>query len=147
MRRVRLRRAWEGGLYEHAQSYIHATLMMGVFSCVCSGVLWGRGGLQCRILGGVIVSFFGGASRRALKQPKIYDLYYMFYIIEAVSAVVVSLYATAGRCWFSVCWGHGTDVPRAEMCTAWFGNSTCLLLRVAGRWRSTSLTTLIRVQR
>ena len=33
--------------------------MMGVFSSVCSGVLWGRGGLQCRILGGVIVSFLG----------------------------------------------------------------------------------------
>ena len=34
--------------------------MMGVFSCICSGVLWGRVGLQCRILGGVIVSFLGG---------------------------------------------------------------------------------------
>jgi hypothetical protein len=39
--------------------YIRAALMMGVFSCVCYGVLWGRGGLQCRILGGFIVSFFG----------------------------------------------------------------------------------------
>ena len=26
-----------------------------------------------------------------------------FYIIYAVSAVVVSLYVTAGMCWFSVC--------------------------------------------
>ena len=60
MRRVRLRRAVEGGLYEHAQPYIRAALMMGVFSCICSGVLWGRVGLQCRILGGVIVSFLGG---------------------------------------------------------------------------------------
>ena len=60
VRRVRLRRAVEGGLYEHAQPYIRAALMMGVFSCVCSGVLWGRVGLQCRILGGVIVSFLGG---------------------------------------------------------------------------------------
>ena len=59
VRRVRLRRAVEGGLYEHAQPYIRAALMMGVFSCICSGVLWGRVGLQCRILGGVIVSFFG----------------------------------------------------------------------------------------
>ena len=50
----------EGGLYEHAQPYIRAALMMGVFSCICSGVLWGRVGLQCRILGGVIVSFLGG---------------------------------------------------------------------------------------
>ena len=30
------------------------------------------------------------------------------------------------------------------MCTAGFDNSTRLLLHVAGRWRSTSLTTLIR---
>ena len=29
--------------------------------------------------------------------------------------MVVSLYATAGMCWFSVCWGHDTDVPRAGM--------------------------------
>ena len=64
----------------------------------------------------------------------------MFYI----TAVVVSLYLTAGMCWFSVCWGNGTDVSREGMCTAWFVNSTCLLLRVAGRWRSTSLRTLIR---
>ena len=35
----------EGGLYDHAQPYIRAALMMGVFSCVCSGVLWGRVGL------------------------------------------------------------------------------------------------------
>ena len=58
--------------------------------------------------------------------------------------MVVSLYATGGMCWFSVCWGHGTDVPQAGMCTVWFVNSTSLLLRVDGRWRSTSLTTLIR---
>ncbi len=32
-----------------------------------------------------------------------------------VSAVVVSLYATAGMCWFSVCWGHDTDVSRVGM--------------------------------
>ena len=31
--------------------------------------------------------------------------------------MVVSLYTTAVMCWFSVCWGHGTDVPRAGMCT------------------------------
>ena len=40
MRRVRLRRAVEGGLYEHAQPYIRAALMMGVFFCVCSGDEW-----------------------------------------------------------------------------------------------------------
>ena len=34
-------------------------LMMGVFSRVCSVVLWGRGGLQFRVLGGDIVFFFG----------------------------------------------------------------------------------------
>jgi hypothetical protein len=34
----------------------------------------------------------------------------MFYIIKAVSAVVVLLYATAGMCWFGVCWGHDTVV-------------------------------------
>jgi hypothetical protein len=52
---------WEvGGLYEHAQPYIRAALMMGVLSrTVCSRVLWGRGGLQCRILGGDMVHFFG----------------------------------------------------------------------------------------
>ncbi len=50
----------------------------------------------------------------------------MFYIISAVSAVVVSLHTTAGMCWFSVCWGHDTDVPRVGI---------------------TSLTVLIRKQR
>ncbi len=59
MRRVRLRRTVEGGFYDHGHPYIRAVLMMEVFSCVCSGELWERGGLQCRILGGVIVSFFG----------------------------------------------------------------------------------------
>ncbi len=49
----------EGFMSMLSQSYIRAALMMGVFSGVCSGVPWGRGGLQCRILGGVIVSFFG----------------------------------------------------------------------------------------
>ena len=71
----------------------------------------------------------------------------MFYIIYAVSAVVVSLYATAVMCWLGVSWGHGTDVPRTGMCTVGFGNSTHLLLRVAGRWRSTSPRSLIREQR
>ena len=50
-------------------------------------------------------------------------------------------------CWSGVCEGHGTDVPWTGMCTTGFGNSTRLLLRVAGRWRSTSLTALIRKQR
>ena len=68
MRRVRLRRAVEGGLYEHAQPYIRAVLMMGFFSCICSGVLWGRVGLQCRILGGVIVSFLGGQGEGKRKR-------------------------------------------------------------------------------
>jgi hypothetical protein len=35
-----------------------------------------------------------------------------FYIIYAVSTVVVSLYATVDMCWFGMCWGHVTDVPR-----------------------------------
>ena len=34
-------------------------LMMGVFPRVCSVVLWERGGLQFRVLGGDIVFFFG----------------------------------------------------------------------------------------
>ncbi len=69
MRRVRLRHAVEGGLYEHVQPYIRAALMMGVFFCVCSGVLWGRVGLQCRILGGVIVSFLGGGGGGEEEAP------------------------------------------------------------------------------
>ena len=68
----------------------------------------------------------------------------MFYIIEAVSVVVVSPYTTAGMCWFGVCWGHDTDVSRTGMCTVGFGNSTHLLLHVTGRWRSVSLRSLIR---
>ena len=71
----------------------------------------------------------------------------MSYIILAVSVVVVSVYATVVMCWFGVCWGHGPDVSRAGMCMVGFGNSTRLLLRVAGRWRSTSLRALIREQR
>ena len=33
-----------------------------------------------------------------------------------------SLYPTVGMCWFGVCWGHDTDVPRTGMCTDGFGN-------------------------
>ena len=50
---------WKEGLVSILNRNFARLLMMGVFSRVCSGVLWGRGGLQCRILGGVIVSFFG----------------------------------------------------------------------------------------
>ena len=38
-------------------------LMMGVFSRVCSRVLWGPGGLQFRVLKGDIVSFLGRLGR------------------------------------------------------------------------------------
>ena len=108
--------------------------MMGVFSCVCSGVLWGRGGLQCRILGGVIVSFLGRWYRgweekapRPMKfelcslhdapsnRPKfVYLLCIICYILykQSTTVVVVSLYATAGMYWFSVCWGHVTNVTQ-----------------------------------
>ena len=41
-------------------------LMMGVFSRVCSGVLWGRGGLQFRVLGGEIVPFLGRLGREGV---------------------------------------------------------------------------------
>ena len=46
--------------------------------------------------------------------------------------------------WSGVCEGHDTDVPRTGMYKDGFGDSMCLLLRVAGRWRSTSPRTLIR---
>jgi hypothetical protein len=46
----------------------------------------------------------------------------------------------------SVCWGHDTDVSGTGMCTTVFVNSTHLLLRVTGRWRSTSLRSLTREQ-
>ena len=79
MRRVRLRRAVEGGLYEHAQPYIRAALMMGVFSCICSGGLWGRLGLQCRILVGVIVSFLGVNRTHLIIVINIFISLYQFY--------------------------------------------------------------------
>ena len=31
--------------------------------------------------------------------------------------MVASLCVTEDMCWFSVCWGHGTDVSRTGMCT------------------------------
>ena len=48
-------------------------------------------------------------SCRTLKQPKIYGLalYYMFYIILGVSAVVVSLYETVVMCWLASLVGGG----------------------------------------
>jgi hypothetical protein len=48
---------------------------------------------------------------------------------------------TVDMCWSWVCEGNGTDVSWTGMCTVGFGNSTrlCLLLRIVGRWRSTSL--------
>ena len=52
-------RWWKDGFVIMIKRNFACHLMMGVFSRVCSGVLWGRGGLQCRILGGVIVYFFG----------------------------------------------------------------------------------------
>ena len=58
-----------------------------------------------------------------------------------------SLFLFLGRChmsWSDVFEGHDTDVLWTGMCTVGFGNSTCLLLRVTGRFRSTSLRTLLR---
>ena len=53
------------------------------------------------------------------------------------------MYVTTVMCWFGVSGGI-TDVSQTGMWTTGFGNSTCLLLHVTGRWRSTSLRTLIR---
>ncbi len=45
-------------------------LMMGVFSRVCSGVIWGLGSLYCRVLVGGIGSFFGGRWYRDGKRRR-----------------------------------------------------------------------------
>ena len=66
----------------------------------------------------------------SMSRPRTVQIYVFmfciicFYIIYTVSAVVVSLYETAGICWFGVCWGHVTDVSRTGMFTAGFDNST-----------------------
>ena len=44
------------------------------------------------------------------------------------------------QCWFGMCWGHDTDVSWTGCARTphdGFGNSTRILLRVSGRWRST----------
>ncbi len=76
MCRVRLRRAVEGGLYEHTQPYIRAALMMGLFLCLLRGALgtsgsavsnsgrshcffsWGGGGGEEEEPGQVLLSRF-----------------------------------------------------------------------------------------
>ena len=70
-----------------------------------------------------------------------------FYIISTVSAVVVSLYATGGMCWFGMCWGHVTDVSRTGCARLGSATRTRLILRVGGRWKSTSLRALLRKYR
>jgi hypothetical protein len=72
-----------------------------------------------------VIRTLGGVGRKALSY-----LYYISSLCSGGFAVCDCM------CWFGVCWGHGTDMPRTGMCTAGFGTSTRLLLRVAGRWRS-----------
>jgi hypothetical protein len=47
-----------------------------------------------------------------LCSPHIRSLcrYVLYYISSLCSGGFTD--ATAGMCWFGVCWGHGTDVPR-----------------------------------
>ena len=48
-------------------------------------------------------------------RPKfVYLLCIICYILykQSTTVVVVSLYATAGMYWFSVCWGHVTNVTQ-----------------------------------
>ena len=74
-------------------------------------------------------------------SPKFMYLCSVLYVLYYISSLCSGGFAVCDcrhvlvRCVL----GHGTDVTWTGMCTSGFGNSTHLLLRVAGRWRSTSL--------
>ena len=71
---------------------------------------------------GVIRTCKGGVGHKTLSC--------LYYISSLCSGGFTE---TPDMCSFGVCWGHDTEVSRTGMCTVGFGNSTCLLLRVAER--------------
>jgi hypothetical protein len=112
-------------------------LMMGVFSRNCSGVLWGCGSLQCRVLVGDSGSFFkwvvSGMGRegdvshgvrvmftscRNFKTDQIlciYVLYYMFLIFDQFYILKQSLqwWSASRRIFFYVSdWSVEVYVPQ-----------------------------------
>ncbi len=79
-------------------------LMRGVFSRVCSG---GDLGMSR----GVRVMF---TTCLVFKQTKFMYWCSVLYVLCYISSLCSGGFAdaTTFMCWFGVCWGHGTDVPR-----------------------------------
>ena len=104
--------------------------MMGVFSHVCSGVLWGmRESVVSDSGRRHWFSFLGRCYRECEEKVMEFELFSLhvapssspnlcIYVLYDVLDYINSLCsggfadATAGMCWFGVWWGHGTDVSR-----------------------------------
>jgi hypothetical protein len=107
-------------------------LLMGVFSRVCSGVLWGMVVCSVGFWEETLVLFWGRWYREweeKVPRPRefelcslhvassnrpnlcIYVLYYVLYYINSLCSGGFAD-ATTVMCWFGVWLGYGTDVPR-----------------------------------
>ena len=99
--------------------------------------------------GGDIVFFLGRWGREG---DTVHGVQIVFHSMSTLQTDLIPiLYKQSLQWWFrcmrlQTCVGS-VCVVADGMCTVGFGNSTSLLLHVTGRWRSTSLTTLIRAQR
>ncbi len=81
---------WKDDFVSMFNSTFTWILMMGVFSRVCSGVLWG--------MRESTVSVSGRGQ--------------FMYLCLVLCLVIYKQSLTAYMCWFGVWWGHRTDVPR-----------------------------------
>ncbi len=89
-------------------------LMMGVFSRVCSGVLWGMRESVVSDSGRRHWFFFWVGLHVAPSNSPNLCIYVLYYVLYYISSLCSGGFAdvTADMCWFGVWWGHGTDVPR-----------------------------------
>jgi hypothetical protein len=130
---VRLRRAVERGLCEHAQPYICAASDDGgLLPRLFRGALGNEGVCSVGFWEGTLVLFLGRWYRELQEKASrsmefelcslhvapsndpmlcIYVLYYVLYYISSLCSGGF-IDATACMCCFGVWWGHGTDVPR-----------------------------------
>jgi hypothetical protein len=105
VRRVRLRRTMERGLCEHDQPYICAVSDdEGLLRRLFRGALGNEGVCSVGFWEGKLVLFLG-------PNLCMYVLYYVLYYNISSLCSGGFADATVSMCWFSVWWGHGTDVP------------------------------------
>ena len=100
---------------------------MGVFSSVCSGVLWGRGGLQFRVQDGeeTLFSFWVGGEEKTSRTMEFELCFHSMSVLQ--TALISILYKQSLQWWFrcmrlqtcvgSVCVGGTALMYRGRECS------------------------------